>query len=549
MVRQNSIRLVNVLTGYAANGNLLGYTDSVMGPWSFNYDSLNRLTGGEDGSGPYAGLQMSWSYDSFGNRTGESFAGSTGASLPASTTAQYNANNQVTGVSLAYDAAGNVAADNANQYLYDADGHVCAVLDRTYGDMTGYLYNAEGQRVAKGSLTAFSCDMTANGFALTRESVLGQGGEQLAELALDESGRMAWHHTNVYAEGALFASYDPNGLHFLVADWLGTRRAQTDYAGVLEQTCQSLPFGNGETCSPTPTAQLFTTYQRDTESGNDYAQARYYASSTGRFLSPDPSGISLADITNPQSWNLYSYALNNPLINLDPTGLDCVYMNDDNTDVESIDHNSNSDECAGAGGTWRDGWVGNGQVSVGDDGNVNIAPIGQACVVAALLGMVAQTEGTASLPNGGYGSFAGGGTITSAPADLSGLIGGNSSADWISNPEALSGHPNVMVHLPRRDGSYIATSAFGRYQIMARTAAGDNFTNFSPAGQDAAATTLMSQRNMIAPAMNGDLSTAISRGSNEWLSLPGNSYGQGGKSMAAAQAAYNQAMQSAPECQ
>ena len=32
-------------------------------------------------------------------------------------------------------------------------------------------------------------------------------------------------------------------LHFYLNDLLGTRRAQTDYAGVLEQTCQSLPFG------------------------------------------------------------------------------------------------------------------------------------------------------------------------------------------------------------------------------------------------------------------------------------------------------------------
>ncbi len=293
---------------------------------------------------------MSWIYDSFGNRTGESFAGTTGASLPASTTAQYNGNNQVTGVSIAYDAAGNVAADNANQYLYDADGHVCAVLDRTYGDMTGYLYNAEGQRVAKGSLTTFTCDMTANGFVLTRESVLGQGGEQLAELALDESGRMAWHHTNVYAAGALFASYDPNGLHFLVTDWLGTRRAQTDYAGVLEQTCQSLPFGNGETCSPTPSSQLFTTYQRDAESGNDYAQARYYASSQGRFLSPDPSGLTLADITNPQSFNLYAYVMNNPLRFVDPSGLIlCDYGPHDDGSEDKEDADS-SKECTKNGG-------------------------------------------------------------------------------------------------------------------------------------------------------------------------------------------------------
>jgi uncharacterized protein RhaS with RHS repeats len=45
----------------------------------------------------------------------------------------------------------------------------------------------------------------------------------------------------------------------------------------------------------------------------------------GRFLSPDPSGLTYADITNPQSLNLYSYALNNPLTNTDPTGMECVW--------------------------------------------------------------------------------------------------------------------------------------------------------------------------------------------------------------------------------
>jgi hypothetical protein len=45
----------------------------------------------------------------------------------------------------------------------------------------------------------------------------------------------------------------------------------------------------------------------------------------GRFLSPDPSGLYYADPTNPQSLNLYSYALNNPLTKTDPTGLYCYY--------------------------------------------------------------------------------------------------------------------------------------------------------------------------------------------------------------------------------
>ena len=38
----------------------------------------------------------------------------------------------------------------------------------------------------------------------------------------------------------------------------------------------------------------------------------------GRFLSPDSSGYS--GLTNPQSWNLYAYTLNNPLHFVDPTG-------------------------------------------------------------------------------------------------------------------------------------------------------------------------------------------------------------------------------------
>jgi RHS repeat-associated protein len=64
--------------------------------------------------------------------------------------------------------------------------------------------------------------------------------------------------------------------------------------------------------------------ERDSESGNDYFGARYYASSMGRFLSPDwdssPVAIPYADRTNPQSFNLYSYAGNNPLSRTDPDG-------------------------------------------------------------------------------------------------------------------------------------------------------------------------------------------------------------------------------------
>lgn len=63
----------------------------------------------------------------------------------------------------------------------------------------------------------------------------------------------------------------------------------------------------------------FTGKERDAESGNDYFNARYYASSMGRFLSPDPLG---GHLEYPQSLNKYAYVMNNPLRYTDPTGMD-----------------------------------------------------------------------------------------------------------------------------------------------------------------------------------------------------------------------------------
>lgn len=68
----------------------------------------------------------------------------------------------------------------------------------------------------------------------------------------------------------------------------------------------------------------FTGKERDAESGNDYFPARYYASSMGRWLSPDWSAkadpIPYATMDNPQSLNLYAYMDNRPLNGIDAEG-------------------------------------------------------------------------------------------------------------------------------------------------------------------------------------------------------------------------------------
>ena len=69
---------------------------------------------------------------------------------------------------------------------------------------------------------------------------------------------------------------------------------------------------------------ISTGKERDAESGNDYFGARYYASSMGRFLSPDWSAkiepVPYSKLDNPQTLNLYAYVGNNPLSRVDPTG-------------------------------------------------------------------------------------------------------------------------------------------------------------------------------------------------------------------------------------
>jgi RHS repeat-associated protein len=106
---------------------------------------------------------------------------------------------------------------------------------------------------------------------------------------------------------------------------------QTDELGVIEQSCSSLPFGDGLSCTGSitfPSEHHFTGKERDTESGNDYFGARYYASSMGRWLSPDPKIISKQRMYDPQQWNMYSYARNNPLGAIDPDGREIRALTD-----------------------------------------------------------------------------------------------------------------------------------------------------------------------------------------------------------------------------
>lgn len=124
---------------------------------------------------------------------------------------------------------------------------------------------------------------------------------------------------------------------YLTNDHLGSPRITTDKDGKVFSRRDFMPFGEEIKSDITSQRsvnlnygedglrQKFATYERDDETDLDFAQARMYAKSLGRFTSTDILGGSVSD---PQTLNRYSYVINNPLLLNDPTGLS-PYLDDE----------------------------------------------------------------------------------------------------------------------------------------------------------------------------------------------------------------------------
>lgn len=193
-------------------------------------------------------------------------------------------------------------------YIFDADNRLSTV-NTTDGV---YSYDAEGRRVRRvvsGTISDYLYDLS--GHAIT---------------VLNSSG--TWIRGEVFLGGRHIATYvggTGGTTQFSFTDHLGTERVRKPASGGTAETCASLPFGDGQSCTTSDTAPLhFNGKERDAETGMDYFGARYYAGTIGRFLIPDwaakPATVPYASFGNPQSLNLYSYGDNNPVSSGDPDG-------------------------------------------------------------------------------------------------------------------------------------------------------------------------------------------------------------------------------------
>ena len=125
----------------------------------------------------------------------------------------------------------------------------------------------------------------------------------------------------IYSGGTLLAKIENSATVYYHQDGLSARIMTDSSGNKLTPNGDQGHYPFGELWYPASalTKWLFTTYERDAESTNDYAMARYYRDALGRFNSPDPLSGSIGD---PQSLNRYSYSRNDPLDLMDPSGMD-----------------------------------------------------------------------------------------------------------------------------------------------------------------------------------------------------------------------------------
>jgi len=138
-------------------------------------------------------------------------------------------------------------------------------------------------------------------------------------LAVTVLGVMAWKRDIVYLGGKEVGEIDGYGTHTTLTDHLGSPRILVNPDGsTIEQ--KFAPFGESLTSSTDAKAfaKGFTNHEQTDASGMIYMQARFYAPMYHKFLSPDPGLDQHFEAT--QSWNIYSYVANNPVLMIDPDG-------------------------------------------------------------------------------------------------------------------------------------------------------------------------------------------------------------------------------------
>lgn len=268
---------------------------------TYKYDSLNRLMEAKETVNSSQKWIQNFNYDRYGNRT------SLDQYIGAVHTTQSPAFDQYTNrfqssENVQYDAAGNVTRDpDGTQFLFNGDSKQVEVRNASNAPIGYYYYDGNGKRVKKVTNSE------------TTIFVYDAFGKLLGEYSTVLSSKPAVNYT----------ATDPLGSPRVITDGDGNITSRRDFmpfgeelnAGIGDRTTAA-KYGYGDD----NVRQRFTGYEKDIETGLDFAEARYYDNNYARFTAVDPL-LSSGQAVNPQTFNRYTYVLNQPLKLTDHTGL------------------------------------------------------------------------------------------------------------------------------------------------------------------------------------------------------------------------------------
>ncbi len=301
---------------YDALGNLVSRNDHVRGvEESFGYDALDRLvssvvSGG--GLGDDYNRSTTYRYDALGNLTFKSGVGE-----------------------YAYGRYGRpphaVTHTPRGRYRYDRTGRMVESPDlrvawKSYGKPASFTRKSDGRTLRFG-------------YGADRRKIKqsdSAGGTTIYVGGLYEkftNNGVTRHRHYLYAEDRLVAVKSLTGrgsaqtgqFRYFHWDVLGSPDAVSDGDGNVVETLSYTPFGErravpggtGDAAPSAHTARGFTGHEHLDAFGLVDMGGRVYAPRLGRFLSPDPY-VQAPDRT--QSYNRYSYVMNNPMKYTDPSG-------------------------------------------------------------------------------------------------------------------------------------------------------------------------------------------------------------------------------------
>lgn len=299
----------NTLDESKNNGNI-AQIDSFIGTqkeWQqrFAHDSMGRLSTVREfrGDNNQQTYRVNYEYDVFGNRYQKQAQNSGNPFTQKWVEAgQIDQTSNRFSSGVTYDDAGNITVDSKFrnlQFQYDANNRQkqSANVDGTGAVVS--VYDAGGQRVATqvaGSLTKM--------------------------LVYDATGKLVAEYNSTTVSG---------GTQYVFSDHQGSPRTITSSGGVVISRHDYLAFGeelgtvgmrtSSQGYAAADAARLkYAGMEGDEATGMAHTLWRQYDSYSGRWTTPDPYGGSMT-VADPQSFNRYVYVNNNPVNQIDPTGL------------------------------------------------------------------------------------------------------------------------------------------------------------------------------------------------------------------------------------